>query len=243
MSVLVILKNKQAVTTSLVLAEIFDKQHKNVIQVIEEKIQSAENPAHYNSMFVEDEYEDSRGRKQKMYVMNRDGWSFIAFGFTGAKADKFKLMYIDQFNQMEQRIKEQQVKLPSDPMEILELTFKAQEQTNERVVKVEQDVKYLKSEIKLESSNYMYVGRRVGQKIYEVIRGRGLNPDAQAPLRKELNGDIATLVGVRTRSQIKEKDFNKVIDFIDRWQPSTLAMDIVRQLELELEEKGLGGRG
>lgn len=107
MTNLVITKNKQAVTTSLQVAEGFGKQHKNVIQAIEEKIQSAENSAHYKSMFVEAVYQDSRNRNQKMYYMNRDGFTFIAFGFTGAAADEFKLKYIQAFNQMEQALIEQ----------------------------------------------------------------------------------------------------------------------------------------
>lgn len=156
---------------------------------------------------------------------------------TGEKGTQFAASYIDRFNEMETHIKEGQQNLPSDPMEILALTFEAQKDTNNRVNKVEQDINYLKNEVRLESSNYGFVGKRVSQKINEVIKERCLNPKAQRPLRQELNSDISTLVGVRTRTQIKEKDFDRVIDFIDRWQPSTLAMDLVRQLELELEQQ------
>ncbi|OSM17234.1 Rha family transcriptional regulator, partial [Enterococcus faecalis] len=104
---LVIMKNQQAVTTSLQVAEVFEKQHKHVIEAIEAKIQSAENSAYYQNMFAEGEYKDSRGRKQRLYYMNRDGFSFIAFGFTGKKADSFKLKYIEAFNQMEELLKTQ----------------------------------------------------------------------------------------------------------------------------------------
>lgn len=107
MNNLVIMKDKQAVTSSLQVAEVFDKQHKDVLEAIDTKIQSAENSAHYQIMFAEGEYKDSRGRKQRLYYMNRDGFSFIAFGFTGKKADTFKLKYIEAFNQMENHIKEQ----------------------------------------------------------------------------------------------------------------------------------------
>ncbi|HCT5241271.1 TPA: Rha family transcriptional regulator [Enterococcus faecalis] len=107
MNNLVIMKNQQAVTSSLQVAEVFDKQHKDVLEAIDTKIQSAENSAHYQIMFAEGEYKDSRGRKQRLYYMNRDGFSFIAFGFTGKKADTFKLKYIEAFNQMENHIKEQ----------------------------------------------------------------------------------------------------------------------------------------
>lgn len=104
---LVIMKERQAVTTSLQVAEGFEKQHKNVIQAIEEKIQSAENSAHYKSMFAEGVYQDSRNRNQKLYYMNRDGFTFIAMGFTGNKADNFKLQYINAFNEMENHIKQE----------------------------------------------------------------------------------------------------------------------------------------
>lgn len=104
---LVIMKDRQAVTTSLRIAEGFEKQHKDVLEAINNKIQSAENSAHYKLMFVEGDYKDSRGRIQKLYYMNRDGFTFIAMGFTGSKADDFKLKYINAFNRMEAEIKQQ----------------------------------------------------------------------------------------------------------------------------------------
>lgn len=36
-----------------------------------------------------------------MYLMTRDGFTLLAMGYTGAKAMKFKLAYIKQFNAME----------------------------------------------------------------------------------------------------------------------------------------------
>lgn len=101
MNELVIMHDKQAVTTSLRVAEVFGKDHKNVIQAIEAKIQSAENSADYQKMFAEGTYKDGRNRDQKLYYLNRDGFTFIAFGFTGQAADKFKLQYIQAFNAME----------------------------------------------------------------------------------------------------------------------------------------------
>ena len=53
MTNLVMMKDQQAVTTSLNLAESFEKQHKHVLEAIEAKIQSAENPAQYETMFLE----------------------------------------------------------------------------------------------------------------------------------------------------------------------------------------------
>ena len=105
MNQLVIMKDKQAVTSSLQVAEVFDKQHKHVMEAIKNKLNSAENSAQYNSMFAEGVYKDKSGKSNPMYYMNRDGFSFIVMGFTGHKADNFKLQYIKAFNEMEQQVK------------------------------------------------------------------------------------------------------------------------------------------
>ena len=105
MTNLVIMKDEQAVTTSLQVAESFNKQHKHVLEAIENKISTAGNSALLKTMFCEDSYRASNGKMNKMYFMNRDGFTFIAFGFTGSIADDFKLKYIEAFNQMEQQVK------------------------------------------------------------------------------------------------------------------------------------------
>lgn len=55
MNELVIMHNKQAVTTSLRVAEVFGKDHKNVMQAIKAKIQSAENSADFINKFLQKE--------------------------------------------------------------------------------------------------------------------------------------------------------------------------------------------
>lgn len=40
-----------------------------------------------------------------MYYMNRDGFTLLVMGYTGEKAMRFKLAYINQFNQMEELLK------------------------------------------------------------------------------------------------------------------------------------------
>lgn len=96
---LVIMHNRQAVTTSLQVARVFDKRHDRVIRAIESKMTDPIFGA--SGMFTKGTYTDASGKSNKMYYMNRDGFTFIAFGFTGSKADQFKLQYIKAFNRME----------------------------------------------------------------------------------------------------------------------------------------------
>ena len=102
MNNLVIMKDRQAVTDSLKVAESFDKKHKDVLKAW--KNLAAQNCA-TKKMFVESTYVN-RGKEYPMIYMNRDGFTLLAMGFTGKKALDFKLKYIQAFNEMENQIRQ-----------------------------------------------------------------------------------------------------------------------------------------
>jgi anti-repressor protein len=110
------------VTNSLLVAQKFRKQHKHVLTSIRDIISSAENSAQF---FYLTTYKDSTGRSNEMYVMNRDGFSLLVMGFTGAQALKFKLEFIYAFNQMEKQLKAQ---IPQSFAQALRLAAEQQEQ-------------------------------------------------------------------------------------------------------------------
>ena len=101
-------QNDQVITTSLLVAETFEKEHRNVLKSIR-KLMSATNVA-VAQMFDETTYVNEQGKEQPMFVMNRDGFTLLAMGFSGEKALKFKVDYINAFNKMEAELKSQQTK-------------------------------------------------------------------------------------------------------------------------------------
>lgn len=115
MEALVKVENDQIVTDSRSVAEHFGKQHKNVLQTIENL--AAENPA-TKFLFQKTTFEN-RGKQYPMYLMNRDGFSLLVMGFTGTKALEWKLKYIEAFNAMERKLKEATYDsyMISDPVE------------------------------------------------------------------------------------------------------------------------------
>lgn len=103
MNELVYLKNDEAVCDSLQVAEKFGKEHKNVLQSIDNLI--AENSA-VKIMFKISSYKSGNGQSYRKFYMNRDGFSLLAMGFTGREALEWKLQYIRAFNQMENFIRD-----------------------------------------------------------------------------------------------------------------------------------------
>ena len=235
MTDLVIMKDRQAVTTSLNLAESFNKRHADVIRAIEEKINSAQNCVQFQNMFAEGEYKDKSGKTNKMYYMNRAGWTFIAVGFSGRKADSFKLKYIDAFDQMEEHIK-QQVKIPSTPRDLALLALSAGEETNQRVDELDTRVADLEENTVLSAGDYGYISRRINQRVSEVARGFGkLTQEQRGKLHKDINSGVKTVTGVSTRTQLRNRHYETVLDFINDWEPSTATKMQVRQMSLDLE--------
>lgn len=98
--------NGIVVASSRDIAERFNKRHADVIRNIENKLLNAKlRSANY---FIESSYTDNSGKSNKEYLLTRDGFSFIVMGFTGEKADEFKMNYIKAFNLMENELKARQ---------------------------------------------------------------------------------------------------------------------------------------
>ena len=90
--------NGNDVTTSLIVAQVFGKEHKNVVRDIE-NLSCSENFNRLN--FERITYKDARNREQTAYEMTKDGFSFLVMGYTGTKAGEFKERFINEFNRRE----------------------------------------------------------------------------------------------------------------------------------------------
>lgn len=231
MNELVFTQNGKIVTSSVDVAQNFDKQHKDVLEAIDLKIQSAENSAHYKSMFVEEFYKDSRGRKQRMYLMNRDGFTFIAMGFTGRKADNFKLQYIKAFNEMEEHIK-QQPQIPTTQRELALLALSVTEETNQRVDDLNDRLTEIEQNKLITTEDKGTIDAHVRKKVYSICNDFKYEKEARSMLFQELGSNIKRLFNVPNRGRIKDIDFIKALEFIDSWQPSSVVKAQINQLEL-----------
>ncbi|AXX75109.1 Rha family transcriptional regulator [Limosilactobacillus reuteri] len=120
MNELVIMKNRQAVTTSLQVSVNFKKRHDHILRDVDAMKKDVPN---FGEMFSQATTTDSYGRERRIYYMNRDGFSLLAMGFTGKKALQFKLKYIKAFNEMEKK----QLKQLNQALSIEELNLRNRE--------------------------------------------------------------------------------------------------------------------
>lgn len=105
MNNLVEIKNNQVITSSRKVAEVFGKNHYDVLESIE-NITKTENSV--LAFFHKTTYQVPGNFKEyPEYLMNRDGFSLLVMGFTGKKALQWKLKYIEEFNKMEKTLLQQ----------------------------------------------------------------------------------------------------------------------------------------
>lgn len=97
-SVNVRIEKDQMITDSRNVSDVFNKQHRHVLESIRNLEKDVPN---FRQMFFEATMPDSYGREQIVYFMNRDGFTLLAMGFTGSEAMKWKLKYIEAFNSLE----------------------------------------------------------------------------------------------------------------------------------------------
>lgn len=89
-------------TTSLDIAENFNRQHKTILAAI--------NNLEVSSDFIEQNflpysYIAKNGKSNPAYEITFDGFTLLAMGFTGKKAMEFKVKYIKAFRAMEAKLK------------------------------------------------------------------------------------------------------------------------------------------
>lgn len=106
---LVAVENEHAVTTSMRVAEVFGKQHKDVLKAVK-SLDCSEEFRERNFALSKIDYQNGNIKKQlPMYYITRDGFMFLVMGFTGKTAAKWKEAYIKAFNEMEAKIRAEQM--------------------------------------------------------------------------------------------------------------------------------------
>ena len=102
---LVSVNNGKIVTTSLQVAEVFNKLHRHVLRDIRNlECSSNFQESNFGLSFYHSKLLNGGYKKQPMYYITRDGFTFLAMGFTGKIAAKFKEAYINAFNEMERKL-------------------------------------------------------------------------------------------------------------------------------------------
>ena len=203
----VIIENGTTMTDSRNISENFGKRHDHVLRDIENIKKDLPN---FGEMFWEGEMLDSYGRPQKVYYMNRDGFSLLAMGFTGPKALEWKIKYITAFNKLEKSIKllnNQDRSDLSPNTQTLYLMLDSIAEQERRINQVEKkvddtvgDLKTIIEAIKSEANWRQGINNKIGQ----IVAAKGSTWEVEYPLLyRELETRARCDLAARKRNWIR----------------------------------------
>ena len=222
---LVIMRDRQAVTTSLQVAENFEKKHQHVLRDIDALKQDVSN---FGQMFIESNQPDSYGRDRRIYYMNRDGFSLLAMGFTGKKALQFKLKYIDAFNQMEKQLQQQK---PLSLPEQIQLIAKGYDGLSK-------DVEDIKNRMGLPGNMAHSFSKKRNAKIINVLGGKKSNAyrdkNVRAKTYRALFSSYRETFDQDRYNDLPMKDFDKAVAFVNNWYPPFELQQEIQQTNAQL---------
>ena len=122
-------ESNQPLTNSKLVAEVFGKEHRNVVRDIKNLIEGGVLKNEQTQMFEETTYINEQNKQSyPMFIMNQDGFTLLAMGFNGKKAMEFKLKYIEAFNAMKRQIEQSKPSVPQTYLEALKSLVKAEEE-------------------------------------------------------------------------------------------------------------------
>lgn len=169
---LVRLENGQPITTSTQIAEIFDKEHKNIIRSINQLM--AQLDQSFNALNFEPvKYFDAKGEERTYYNLTRDAFTLLAMGFTGAKALQFKLAFLNAFNQLERQVIHQQTTL-------VHLNTQLKDKLMSQHLRYRQMYRYLQKELSQEEiARCMQISTRMVRMLYREMQELELLPEQE----------------------------------------------------------------
>ena len=202
MGELVFIQDKKVVTDSLTVSETFTKRHDRVLQDVREMNCSEEFSLHH---FVESTYTNDRGREFPKILMDEQGFTLLAMGYTGNEAMNFKEQYINEFHKMREHL--------NKPMSIEDMIITQAKSVKE----LKDDVKQLKSvvdnEVWLTERQKKDVQDSVSRRVFE-LRRKGHDAHFQT-----LYSSLKRFFGVSKYDKIPRKDHLEAINYINGWYP------------------------
>jgi Rha family phage regulatory protein len=107
MNELVFIENGKAVTDSLTVAEVFGKEHKNVVRDIDnqiEKLKVADESEFIKLNFEPETFKGANNKEGKKYHLTEDAFTLIAMAYITPEAMKFKVKFIQEFKRMRETL-------------------------------------------------------------------------------------------------------------------------------------------
>ncbi len=172
------------------------------------------------------------GQNRNVTIINESGLYSLIFSSKLENAKRFKRWVTSEVLPTLRKTGAYQV--PSDPMQALRLMFEATEQTKQEIKNVKDDVIDLKENQKLDAGDYNFLTRTINQRVAHIQRLHAItNQKQRSELFRDINSEVKKMTGASSRTNVRQKHFNDVIEMIANWFPSQATLYRIKQIEMK----------
>lgn len=174
------------------------------------------------------------GQNRNVTIINESGLYSLIFSSKLENAKRFKRWVTSEVLPTLRKTGAYQV--PSDPMQALRLMFEATEETKQEIKNVKDDVIDLKENQKLDAGDYNFLTRTINQRVAHIQRLHAItNQKQRSELLRDINSEVKKMTGASSRTNVRQKHFDDVIEMIANWFPSQATLYRIKQIEMKFE--------
>lgn len=174
--------------------------------------------------------------KSNAVIINESGLYSLIFSSKLENAKRFKRWVTSEVLPTLRKTGTYQV--PSDPMQALRLMFEATEETKQEIKNVKDDVIDLKENQKLDAGDYNFLTRTINQRVAHIQRLHAItNQKQRSELFRDINSEVKKMTGASSRTNVRQKHFDDVIEMIANWFPSQATLYRIKQIEMKFENE------
>ncbi|MEC0670428.1 Rha family transcriptional regulator [Bacillus haynesii] len=221
---LVFNKENIAVTDSLIIAETFDKQHKDVLRDIRIQMDYAGEEFSQRN-FAPSNYE-VRGKQYPKYDLTEEAFTLVVFGYNTKEAVQTKIKFIQEFKRMKEYIQNQQQPKAMNAKESILANMKLTIQLNEDVDGMKEDIKQLRHDmdkkLTLDYSQQQAMRNAVNKRVHKLWNEDMVDKKIYETTRRvyaALWKNLKDAYRVNAYPNILQKDFEEAMSFIEGWRP------------------------
>lgn len=227
-------KEQQQAIDSRDIAEMMDKRHSDLVRDIDTHVKAMSQNANLRSddYYIESSYQAGTGKSYRCYLLTKLGCEMIANKLTGEKGILFTAFYVKHFNQMEQA---QQV----SPEQSLAMLFRSQADLLEETQCIKNDVKFLKGEMRLSTSDEQMFSNLANQRVTKSLGGKKARAYKDASLRQTVYSqfwkEFKDYFEIARKGDLPRVKLQEAKMFIREWTPNTENRMTISKLNDQLE--------